>query len=379
MTWPRRAPLTAGVVAIAVGILAIVVFLVEGRAPGPSSASRAETAVVREGRFRDVVVLDGSIAAPPETPLTLTNPASELEWAVPNGGAVRRGEVLFVESAPLAAPPLDSLQGRFTAAAERVTSARMAARRAATAARRTVRHAATTEERADAKAELRRVVAGSAQRISAALQEQAQLVAEASAAPQTRTVVHRAPTDGIVHRARGAGSAEGLVGTLKGADYSVWAALDPLLMYRFHGSPSDATVSIPGGPPRFRCRHVDVHFRSDESAALTAETPQPPAASAATPAATLTCVVPRDVRVFAGLRAIVRLTASTLHHSLMVPASAVRPGGASRGMVTLLRAGRWVERDVALGPSDGATVVVKKGLNPGQTVLLDAGSRPPTP
>jgi hypothetical protein len=375
MTWPRRAPLTAGVVTIAVGILALVLFVVEGRAQDPSSASRAETAVVREGRFRDVVVLDGWIAAPPESPLTLTNPASEFEWAVPNGGAVRRGEVLFVEHAPLAAPSLDGLQARFAAAGERVTSARTAARRAATAARRAVRHAATTDERADAKAELRRVLAGSAQRISAALQEQAQLVGETSAAPQTRTVVHRAPTDGIVHRARGVGPAEGLLGTLEGADYSVRASLDPMLLYRFHGSPSDGTVSIPGGPPRFRCGHVDVQFRSDEAGALTAETPQPPAAA---PAATLTCVVPPDVRVFPGVRAIVRLTASTLHHALMVPASAVRPEGASRGMVTLSRAGRWVERHVALGASDGATVVVKKGLRPGQTVLLDPGSRSPT-
>ena len=372
MTWMRRAPLTAGV-ALAVAVVALVIVLVEGRAPGPSSASGADTAVVREGRFRDVVVLDGSIAAPPRFPLTLTSPTSEYEWAVPDGRRVRRGTVVFLERVPVPTSPVGDLQAGVAAAGERVASERIAARQAASVARRAVRHAATADERRDAKAELHRVIAASAQRVSTAVQQQAELVAQSSV-PQTRTIAHRAPTDGIVRRGGGPGEAAGVVGTLEGTEYSVRAALDPLLLYRFHGSPRRASVTIPGGPPSFRCRDVAVHFRSDPPVGAT---PDIPASSSAAPAAALTCVVPSDVRVFPGLRAVVRLNASTLRHALLVPARAVRPDGPTRGTVTISRAGRWVERHVSLGPSDGETVVVDEGLRPGQTVLLDADSASP--
>ena len=373
MRWLGRGPVAAGAGMLAVGVVAVVLVSVGGRAPGRPS-SNDETAAVEEGRFRDVVLLDGVVTAPPQTPLVLTNPASDFEWAVPAGRAVRRGAVLFVEHAPVAGAPLDGLRATFVAAEERVTSARIAARRSVAIARRAVRHS-PGDERAAAKAELNRVLAASAERISSALEQQAQVVAPSSA-PSTRTVVHRAPDDGIVRRAGGVGEAQGVVGSLQGKEYSIRSPLDPLLLYRFRGTPRRATVTIPGGPPAFRCPDVDVHFGSDQSVELPAESSAPP--TPAEPGATLTCSVPGGVRVFPGLRAVVRLTAATFHRALMIPARAVRPEGDSRGTVMLSRGGGWVRRAVVLGPSNGATVVVERGLSAGQTVLLDATSRSPS-
>jgi hypothetical protein len=384
MTWRGRIPFA--IVAIVLLAAALVVALAVNRSPG-RQADAATTALARWGRFRDVVVLEGVVEAAPTTPLALSSPANEYRWAVENGSSVRRGDVLFIERAVAPGMPVQDLQQALAIAEEQVVTTRTSARRAVRLARRAVRRAGSPEERDRARADLRRALLGGAQEITSALQRRAQ-AADLATIGEPREIAHRATHDGVVRYAMAGGEAQGVIGMLEGIGHYVTSAIDPLLLYRFRGEPQRARVAIPGGPPRFRCDGVDVDFgepaagvggataAGDASAPGEAGAPGSPDAAAAT----IRCSVPNGVRVFPGLRAIVSLTADTLEHVVLIPAGAVRDVHGSRGTVTIANeSGGRATRDVLLGPSDGDSVVVKRGLRPGTVVVVAPGGAAPAP
>ncbi|MFC8680989.1 efflux RND transporter periplasmic adaptor subunit [Microbacterium ureisolvens] len=146
------------------------------------------------------------------------------------------------------------------------------------------------------------------------------------------------------------------------ARYHVQATVDPVQLYRLQGAPSEGSVTIQGGPAPFTCTGLEVDVAEDGTT-------------------TVTCAVPGDQVVFAGLQAELAVDLGTVSDVLVVPTTAVK-GGAGSGVVWVdAGTGELEERDVALGVSDGTIVEVTTGLDEGEQVRqfvpgLAAGDEP---
>lgn len=139
------------------------------------------------------------------------------------------------------------------------------------------------------------------------------------------------------------------VATLSPASYHLVAAVEPVQLYRLVGAPSDATVTITGGPAPFTCTGIRVQIADDG-------------------AASVRCAVPADQTVFAGLPAQLDLALGQVDDALVVPVTAVK-GGSGTGLVWVDSGdGEAVEREVSLGVNDGAMVEITEGLEEGEMV-----------
>lgn len=141
----------------------------------------------------------------------------------------------------------------------------------------------------------------------------------------------------------------GELATLTPARYHVQATVEPVQLYRLQGAPAEGSVSIQGGPAPFTCTGLKVEVAEDGTT-------------------TVTCAVPADQTVFAGLQAQLDIDLGTATDVLVVPTTAVK-GGAGTGVVWVdAGSGELEERDVALGVSDGTIVEVTTGLEEGEQV-----------
>lgn len=152
--------------------------------------------------------------------------------------------------------------------------------------------------------------------------------------------------------------------------FNVTATLSPEQQYRLTSAPSEAVVTIAGGPAPFVCGGLTISTRLPGSGD---DTPVGGGAEgASTPPAggtTVRCAVPAEVRVFPGLTAQVKISAGSAADVLVVPITAVE-GGAETGVVWLVTSdGEPVEQPVRLGLSDGNKVEVVEGLAEGDVVL----------
>lgn len=138
--------------------------------------------------------------------------------------------------------------------------------------------------------------------------------------------------------------------TLTPARYHVLSTVEPVQLYRLLNAPTEAQVTIPGGPAPFTCTGLDVAVAEDGTTSVQ-------------------CAVPRDQVVFAGLPSTLDITVGTVADALVIPTTAVK-GGAGSGVV-------WIdagdgsepeERTIALGVSDGSMVEVTEGLEEGESV-----------
>jgi len=138
--------------------------------------------------------------------------------------------------------------------------------------------------------------------------------------------------------------------TLTPARYHLLATVDPVQLYRLVNAPSEATVTITGGPAPFACTGVGVQVTAEGTA-------------------NVRCAIPADQTVFAGLPATIDLALGQVDDALVVPVTAVQ-GGAGSGNV-------WVdagdgtepeERAVKLGVNDGVIVEVTEGLAEGDSI-----------
>ncbi|MEZ3160003.1 efflux RND transporter periplasmic adaptor subunit [Microbacterium sp. BWT-B31] len=138
--------------------------------------------------------------------------------------------------------------------------------------------------------------------------------------------------------------------TITPARYHVLSTVEPVQLYRLVGAPSEASVTIQGGPAPFTCTGLNVQVAQDATTSVR-------------------CAVPTDQMVFAGLQATLGISIGTVSDVLVVPTTAVK-GGAVTGIV-------WVdagdgsqpeERTVALGASDGSVVEVTEGLEEGESI-----------
>ncbi len=133
------------------------------------------------------------------------------------------------------------------------------------------------------------------------------------------------------------------------ARYHVQATVEPVQLYRLLNAPTEASVTIQGGPAPFTCTGLKVEVAEDGTT-------------------TVTCAVPADQTVFAGLQAQLDIDLGTVSDVLVVPTTAVK-GGAGTGVVWVdAGTGELEERDVTLGVSDGSIVEVAAGLEEGEQV-----------
>ncbi|MEO8093685.1 MAG: efflux RND transporter periplasmic adaptor subunit [Pseudolysinimonas sp.] len=155
-----------------------------------------------------------------------------------------------------------------------------------------------------------------------------------------------------------------VVGQVAPQSFNVTATIAPEQLYRLTEQPTEAQVSVQGGPAPFACTSLKII------------TPLPgesggdgsgdPGAGAGT---TVRCNVPSDVRVFPGLVADVTIAGGIAENVLTVPLTAVQ-GAADTGIVYVIGAdGTQEERPITLGINDGVNVEVTSGLQEGDLIL----------
>jgi macrolide-specific efflux system membrane fusion protein len=157
-----------------------------------------------------------------------------------------------------------------------------------------------------------------------------------------------------------------VVGQVAPQSFNITATISPEQLYRLTQQPTEAQVTVQGGPAPFTC------------AGLTIITPLPGASGGgsdggsgegAGATTTVRCSVPAEVRVFPGLVADVTIAGGIAENVLMVPMTAVQ-GAADTGIVyVILDDGTQEERTVTLGLNDGINVEITDGLTEGELIL----------
>jgi len=146
--------------------------------------------------------------------------------------------------------------------------------------------------------------------------------------------------------------------------FSVSGSLSPAQQYRLLTKPTEASVAIENGPAPFTCTGLAI---------TTPLAGAGPGADSGTggetgTGTTLTCAIPAEVTVFAGLAAQITIAAGLVENVLVVPTTAVK-GSAETGVVWfVLPDGGTEERPVTLGMTDGINVQVVDGLVEGDLV-----------
>lgn len=142
----------------------------------------------------------------------------------------------------------------------------------------------------------------------------------------------------------------GELATLTPARFHILSTVEPVQLYRLLNAPTEASVTIQGGPAPFTCTGLAVQVAEDATTSVR-------------------CAVPGDQVVFAGLQATLDINVGTVQAALVVPTTAVK-GGAGTGVVWI-DAGDGtdpVEREVTLGVNDGTIVEVTAGLEEGEQI-----------
>jgi multidrug efflux pump subunit AcrA (membrane-fusion protein) len=153
-----------------------------------------------------------------------------------------------------------------------------------------------------------------------------------------------------------------VVGQVAPQTFNVTATIAPEQLYRLTEKPTEAQVTVQGGPAPFTCTNLAII------------TPLPGSGGGETgdgegSSTTVRCSVPADVRVFAGLVADLTIAGGVAENVLVVPMTAVQ-GAADTGIVYVVGDdGETEERPVTLGLNDGVNVEITGGLEEGEIIL----------
>jgi len=151
--------------------------------------------------------------------------------------------------------------------------------------------------------------------------------------------------------------------------FHVAGALVAEQLYRLVSRPTEGTVAIAGGPAPFACTGLAVGGTASGATEEQDSTTTGEAGGGGGSGQQVTCAVPADVTVFAGLAAQLTVPAGVATDVLTVPLTAVE-GAAGKGVVRVVTAeGEPEEREVGLGINDGTVVEVTSGLAEGDEVL----------
>lgn len=162
------------------------------------------------------------------------------------------------------------------------------------------------------------------------------------------------------------------VGSVAPPSFSVSARLPAEQQYRLVHRPSEATVTVKGGPAPFTCTGLTITTppATASNTAPNTESGTGSTGGASASTTTVRCAVPAEVTVFAGLSADVTISAGRAENVLIVPTTAVK-GSAEKDVVYVPdeKGGDPAEVEVALGLTDGTSVEITKGLKEGDPVL----------
>lgn len=156
------------------------------------------------------------------------------------------------------------------------------------------------------------------------------------------------------------------VGRIAPPGFHVSGSIPPEQLYRLLQRPTEAEVTIAGGPAPFTCGNLTIttplagEGGTGGSGGGGGETPSGPV---------VTCTVPADVTVFAGLTAQLVIAGGIAEDVLVVPTTAVEGSSGTGTVYVVLADGATEPRTVTLGLTDGVLVEVVDGLEEGETIL----------
>lgn len=140
--------------------------------------------------------------------------------------------------------------------------------------------------------------------------------------------------------------------------FNVSGPIAPEQQYRLLNRPTEAQVSITGGPAPFTC------------GGLTITAPVAATDAGAAPASPIVrCAIPGDVTVFAGLAAELTLAGGVAADVLTVPITAVEGSSRTGNVYFVLTDGSTESRPVTLGLNDGINIEIVEGLAEGDMIL----------
>lgn len=157
-----------------------------------------------------------------------------------------------------------------------------------------------------------------------------------------------------------------VVGSIAPGTLSVSGTLTPEQQYRLIGAPSEAQVTLKGGPAPFTCAGL----RIGAAAPTGADAGQPgDGGGQAAATGAISCAVPEGVTAFPGLGADLEIVNGTAADALVVPVTAVQGSVQDGNVWVVLPDGGSERRAVTLGLTDGENVQVTAGLSAGDTIL----------
>jgi hypothetical protein len=161
--------------------------------------------------------------------------------------------------------------------------------------------------------------------------------------------------------------------------FAIQATVADVSLYRLYGAVTNSRAEIPHGPGPFQCDLLG-GISSSVSGGEIVGGPAPSAADG-TPATTaplvdatgpvrLLCSPPRDIRLFAGMHAIVAVTTAEARGAMLLPVEAVA-GSSQHGKVTLMLSdGSRRDQSVEIGITDGVMIQITGGLKAGDEVAV---------
>lgn len=152
------------------------------------------------------------------------------------------------------------------------------------------------------------------------------------------------------------------VGKVAPPSFNVSGTLAPEQQYRLLNQPTDAQVTITGGPAPFTCTGLAI-TTADASGAGSGS------GGSTGGGTTVRCSVPGAVKVFAGLTAQLTIAGGVADNVLVVPVTAVEGSAETGNVYFVLEDGTTQQRPVTLGLNDGINVEVKDGLAEGDLIL----------
>jgi len=154
------------------------------------------------------------------------------------------------------------------------------------------------------------------------------------------------------------------VGQVAPTSFAVSGPLAPDQQYRLLTRPTEAEVTITGGPAPFTCTQLTI-----TSALAGADPAADQNDGAPVSGATVRCGVPGEVTVFAGLGAELILAGGVAENVLTVPVTSVEGSSGAGSVYVRLADGTTEAAAVVIGLNDGVNVEIKEGLAEGDLVL----------
>jgi membrane fusion protein, macrolide-specific efflux system len=158
--------------------------------------------------------------------------------------------------------------------------------------------------------------------------------------------------------------------------FAIQATIPAEKLYRFYGTLGASRGQVAHGPGPFDCPLLGPPQVVGAAEAPTASAGSDSAPSGADSAGTaqgpvaLTCAIPGEYRLFAGMPAVMAVTAAERHGVLVLPIAAVA-GTTQDGEVTMDQGGGKTEtRHVKVGITDGAVIEITSGLAAGDVVRV---------